>query len=54
MNIVEDKLYNKKSISVVTKEYKNGILFIQKVILNKFYKLLKNKDVNYIIISYSS
>ena len=25
MNIVEDKLYNKKSISVVTKEYKNGM-----------------------------
>ena len=48
MNIVEDKLYNKKSISVVTKEYKNGMTQSGELILNKFYKLLKNKDVNYI------
>ena len=48
MNIVEDKHYNEKSIDVVPIKYKNNINKAGELILNKFYRLLKNEDINYI------
>ena len=48
MNIVEDKHYNRKSIDVVPIKYKNNINKAGELILNKFYRLLKNEDINYI------